>query len=494
MATPQHLPDAGNQTWIEGQLIKPTLSRISTTSATISWNIPVPIGTYNGALILLSRTEINPSNYPSDGQLYVSSADWSVPQDSIGSARVVGAFYNDTTTNTVTITNLVPTDVYFATVHLITNVRTYYTIGSPTYSPDQNTSAYAASIGQYYAPPTDPTLGQLYYDATQKLLFRWIGDSWSKVGDQTIKTGATNPAVADFVGDIFYNTSLGQLLTWNGAIWVNGEEGGRVPMYNRANVGTDLTSDERADLIDVLKAQLGYPVVCVELTNYHFNIAINNALQEIRHRVDNAYYRQYVAMTLKAGQQVYYLNNPEAGTDKIVDIIKIHRLNVFGINQGQNTIYAQSYFTQLLNPGSAIDLVSVHLFAQLGETFNLLFAGDIPFNWRETTRQLTTYRRVHADERILVECSFEKTEQELLSDRNLVQWIQQWAESEAMFMLAKMRGKYASLPGPGGGLSLNGSELAAEAERLQTDCLRQINEMEIGNGGAEFGNHAFLIG
>ena len=131
---------------------------------------------------------------------------------------------------------------------------------------------------------------------------------------------------------------------------------------------------------------------------------------------------------------------------------------------------------------------------QYSELFQYIFAGDINFNWRESTRQLTLLRKMFKSEHALVEVSMEKTEQELLSDRWLVQWIQQWAEAEAMLMQGRIRSKYPSLPGPGGGLSLNGSDLISEAQMLQTECLRQIMDMEIGNDGLEFGNHSFCIG
>jgi hypothetical protein len=50
------------------------------------------------------------------------------------------------------------------------------------------------------------------------------------------------------------------------------------------------------------------------------------------------------------------------------------------------------------------------------------------------------------------------------------------------------------LPGAGGGITLNGSELLAMAESMQTEALRQLSDFEAGNGGVNFGNSAFLLG
>ena len=494
------IPDAGNYVWLEGQQIVPTFDRTSGTTVTIGWKIPASspgaIKAYNGALVLLSLTPINASNYPTDGVKYIASSNISSPADKIGTAFVVGAFYNDLTTVEVQVSGLDPEEVYYGSVHLISNVRSYYTIGSKTYPAEISTEAFAGSIPNRFEPPSNPFLGELYYDVDSKILFSWDGSSWAPMTNHAPKTGESNPDQGEFVGDIFYNITERRLNTWNGAEWVAAEdESSRSPMYNKLNVGTDLTVDERLNLMDILKKQLGFPMICTNLTDDHFNIAIDNAIQEIRHRVDNAYSRQYVPLKLVPGQQVYYLNDPQIGTDKIVDVLKIHRLNIMGMTVvGEAGIYAQTFLNQLFYPGAQVDLTTIYMIQQYSELFSHVFVGEIAFQWKETTRQLTLFRKAFAQENVLIEVSMEKTEQELLQDRWLVQWIQQWAEAEAMLMQGRIRSKYPSLPGPGGGLSLNGTDLIADAQRLQEDCLRQIMDMEVGNGGAEFGNYSFTIG
>lgn len=494
------IPDAGNAIWLEGQQIVPGFSRTSDTTATITWKVPTPspgaIKAYNGALVLLSLTPINASNYPTDGQKYTASADISVPADRIGGAFVVGAFYNDLTTVSLNVSGLDPEEVYYGSVHLISNVRSYYSIGSKTYPEDVVTDAYAGSISHRYEPPSNPVLGELYYDVDNRILFSWDGNTWVPVTDHGPKSGDTLPDQGSFVGDIFYSIADRQLKTWNGAEWIAAEsDSSRTPMYNKLNVGTDLTVDERLNLMDILKKQLGYPMVCTNLTDDHFNIAIDNAIQEVRHRADNAYFRQYIPLVLNPGQQVYYFNDPQIGTDRVVDVMKVHRLNIMGMSVvGESGIYAQTFLNQLFYPGAQVDLTTIYMIQQYAEMYSTIFAGDIAFQWRETTRQLTLFRKAFSKENVLVEVSMEKTEQELLQDRWLVQWIQQWAEAEALLMQGRIRSKYPSLPGPGGGLSLNGSDLIAEAQGLQEDCLRQIMDMEVGNGGAEFGNYSFTIG
>jgi hypothetical protein len=200
-------------------------------------------------------------------------------------------------------------------------------------------------------------------------------------------------------------------------------------------------------------------------------------------------------MTIMKSQDVYYLNDPSTGTDKIVDVQKIHRLNMLGlVNFTPDNIYAQQFLNQFYAPGVGYDLVSIHLIHALSETYTQLFAGDVAYNWREAARELKIYRRFATNEKVLVECSCEKLEQELLVDRWAQQWIQQWAEAELMLILAQIRGKFATLPGPGGGLSLNADTLITQAQQYQEDCLRQIRDFEVGQNGSDNFYAPFVIG
>ena len=55
-------------------------------------------------------------------------------------------------------------------------------------------------------------------------------------------------------------------------------------------------------------------------------------------------------------------------------------------------------------------------------------------------------------------------------------WIENWAMSEAKIMLGDMRGKYGSLPGAGGSITLNADALKADAAALQERLLRELDD------------------
>lgn len=518
-----------NQVDAEGRSLAPKQERLSPTSIKVSWTVPATPIAYAGVIVVASPQQLNPSNFPTNTVRYTGSSSWTTPADMIGLAHVVGAFYDDMTTNSVTITDLEPDTAIYIAVHMTSDVFTYYIEGARTYPEDGLTTAWAGRVPSNYGPPENPVVGQVYYDPDQKMMFVWDGATWLTTKEQTVPTAATDPVPPistdpnspnypiDYVGygrnalppdwpllgNFFYNTTTRTLKTWTGVNgfdpngkWNDNIETKRgEPTYAELDVGTTGEPTARETIKNILKYQLGYPVVCVELVDEHFEIAINNALQELRRRVDSAYYKQYFFMTIMRQQDVYYLNDRTLGLDHVVDVLKIHRLNMLGlVNWGPDNLYAQQFLNQFYAPGVGYDLVSIHLIHSLSELYSQLFAGEIAFNWREARRELRIYRSFGHNEKVLLECSMEKPEQEILVDRWLQQWVQQWAEAELMMILANIRGKYASLPGPGGGLQLNAAELRAEGQRLQEDCLRQVKDYEVGQNGPENWYPPFIIG
>jgi hypothetical protein len=613
-----------HELWVEGRALNITATKLNPTTLRLSWDLPTAPQAYDGAVVLLSESRFSSVHFPVDGTRYAPSSNWAAPADTINSAQVVASFYgffgDSITTQTVDVSNIDPTKLYYASIHAASNVLQYYTVGCQSYPLESSrfekqSETYAGSIPTGVVPPSNPFNGQTYFDPLTNIVQVWndsmgawvqgnqstvpVGDllpivknqifyntiseqlkyfngaSWV-ICDSTntqVKMGAawapfnsvsmvstypTAPAVGDFiyiaqsqamaapaqyslklfslgswfaptvdlirvqdpigtwiniqaagsvagsfdipipsVGDFFYQQSTRDLMVWNGNDWVKADTDNEgAPTTDKIGVGTDGSYDERLRLIKVLKHQLGWPGVCVELTEEQFNVAIDNSLDEFRRRADNAYLHRHVAYTLVQNQSNYYLNDPRDKTDKIVNVLKIHRVGTLGISSisAENGIYAQAFFNQLYQ-GSNVDVLSIHLMAQLAETYEKIFAGNLVFTWDEASRQLMILRKISAaQERVILEVVMERTEQELLLDRWAKQWLQGWAQSELWEMLGMLRSKYGNLPGPNGGITMNGDTLLSMATEQQNELLRQITDYEAGNGGVNFGNTAFYIG
>lgn len=471
----------------------------------ISWTIP---NTLDGFLVCLASKPYNSSMTPSEGERYIAGLDISTfTGNKLGDAFVVYSANKIVANalpleNSITVTGLDPALDWYVFAFGVSNVFQYSTTPIYSYPLDEDMgnslpTVFAGSIPQGAAAPTSPTLGQVYYNLVTGHVQVWTGSSWIDASTAPILTGTSDQYPTTPVeGDFFYNSTVRMLYIWNGVTWTradSAEQDG--PMVEKIGVGTDGSSDERARLIDVLKIQLGSPSVCIELGEAAFDVAIDNALDEFRRRADNAYNMQYVIFEIRTGQTKYYLNDPRVGSNRVVNVIKIHRVNTMGLGSisGDMSVYAQTFFQQLYT-GGGFDILSIHLMASLSEDYQRIFAGDLSYLWDESTRQLQILRVVSKNEKVILECAMERTEQDLLSDRWAKQWLQHWAHSELLEQLGLIRSKFGSLPGAGGGITLNGSELLAMAESMQTEALRQISDFEAGNGGVNFINSAFLIG
>jgi hypothetical protein len=474
------------------------------------------VDTYAGSIPAQS---IPPSN-PSNGQAYYDHAS-----NKVLVWNAATSTWLETSTDTVPVGTAPPVGPNHIFYDITYNKLVFFVGGMWV---DCNASNTRVKFGSGYVPlgrflretPSDAQPGDISYNMGQDplgamptpqmyvfTLGQWLpftGNLFQfQTGPGEWTTAITGDTVCDYqppapptIGDFFYQTVGRDLLVWDGDKWNKADtdsEGSATS--DKIGIGTDGSYDERLRLIKTLKNQMGWPKICIELAEEQFNVAIDNALDEFRRRADNAYQHRHILFTVKNNQSTYYLNDPRLGTDKIVNILKIHRVSQSSMNAfGGSNIYSQPFIEQFYN-GQNIDLVSIHLVSQMAEMFEKIFAGNIMYTWDEASRQLTLYRDIQTrSERVVLEVVIERTEQELINDRWAKQWIQGWAEAELKYTLGMIRSKYGSVAGPNGGLTLNGDMLISEANQDFAELLRQITDYEAGNGGVNFGNTAFFIG
>ncbi len=391
--------------------------------------------------------------------------------------------------------------------------------------------------------PYIPVLGDFWYQPSSMLLHIFDGAVYNSIPYSTIP-------LTPIIGYVYFDTTLNERRTWNGYGWQNidpqfiveltnnnqclrltttltgsyarvdvgghniapdfflamepsatpkpairgGDALSGVPAYAELGVGDDGSPDERRELIDSIRHQFGYPTIEVELTKQQMNYAIDAALESIRKRSGIAYKRGFYFLDLKPHQQQYKLTDKRNGFNKVVDVMEIHRItSAFLSNAEGQGVYGQLALQHLYQMGT-FDLISYHLVSQYIETMEHLFASKITFDWNEDTRTLSTFKDFYKEERVLIEVVVERTEQQLIKDRYLKSWIEKYAMVQCRIMLADIRGKYASLPGSGGGVSLNAAELSARADADLIDLYEQIDDF-ITNNPEEYGmGSTFCLG
>jgi len=251
------------------------------------------------------------------------------------------------------------------------------------------------------------------------------------------------------------------------------------PSYDILGVGTDGTPDERRELIDSIRRQLGYPTITVELTHYQIDTAVQGALESYRKRTSASLKRGYYFLDIKPRQQRYMLTNRRIGYDKIVQVMDTHRFKSAFLTTAHGAgAYGQTVLQHLYNMGT-YDLLSYDLISQYINQLEISFATRLAFNFNEDSRALDFYDSFVYNERILLDVMVERTEQEIMKDRFAKSWIERYALAESMITLGQIRGKFSTLPGAGGGIQLNADQLFSLADSYREELMVQIDDFVI---------------
>ena len=134
-------------------------------------------------------------------------------------------------------------------------------------------------------------------------------------------------------------------------------------------------------------------------------------------------------------------------------------------------------------------LATQELFSQQQELVGRMFGSFIEFTWNSSTKKLTLLQLPRAEEDILMYCYNYRPDGQLLIDYLAKQWLKDYTLAACKYMLGEARSKFATIAGPQGGTSLNGSDLKSEAQS-EMDKLEQEVSMAVA-GGTGYG---FVIG
>jgi hypothetical protein len=207
----------------------------------------------------------------------------------------------------------------------------------------------------------------------------------------------------------------------------------------------------------------------------------------------HAYKREMFFLDMMPNQQIYELRDRCVGFHKIVGVNAVYRLRsafLRGAYSGYD-IYGYAALKQLYTLGT-FDTLSFHLVSGFIEELEHLFATRITFQWIERTRELKMYNSVHAMERVLIDAHIERTEQDLITDRETSLWIQRWAVAEAKMALSQSRGKFQSLPGPNGSTVLNAQELITQSEAEKAVLMEELEDASM-SGSLDAGLSGFMV-
>jgi len=219
---------------------------------------------------------------------------------------------------------------------------------------------------------------------------------------------------------------------------------------------------------DYVLSKLGYPIVDVELDDFQINVCIDESISKLEYHAPD-WMTQYATFEVTGGIGVYEL--PQPVVDNLNDVWYRRDFFKFGASPGSLEYdFAVMFFTNngLFNNYN----VSQYLLMQqyLKQVKNVL--GQMS-SW-----QVINNKYLHIWP--VPESSTESVILEFRAfDPNTIHhayksWIQRYSLALAKEILGGIRGKYQTLPGPGGGTRLNGQQLVEEGRQEKQELLEEL--------------------
>lgn len=233
--------------------------------------------------------------------------------------------------------------------------------------------------------------------------------------------------------------------------------------------------NERQKIIDYCKAMLGDGMVDVELDPFHYNTAIDRALNKFRQRSSNAVEESFGFLTIEVDKNEYYLPN------EVIQVRQIFRRSIgsrSGGGQGGtlfepfNLAYSNTYLLTATNMGG---LATYYAFASYQKQVGKMFGSEINFTYNRTTKQLTLMQRPRSEEEVLLWLYNQRPDFNLIQDPYANQWLKDYSLASCKIMLGEAREKFSNVASPQGGTTLNGTALKSEGkadiETLEQDLI-----------------------
>jgi hypothetical protein len=104
-----------------------------------------------------------------------------------------------------------------------------------------------------------------------------------------------------------------------------------------------------------------------------------------------------------------------------------------------------------------------------------MFGGYVVYTFDPVTKVLRIVRDPKASgERVLVWADVQRTEEVLLQDPGAGVWIGDFIFAVLKGIIGEAREKFGTIAGPGGGTTLNGTAMKAEAKQLQEALIDEL--------------------
>lgn len=243
----------------------------------------------------------------------------------------------------------------------------------------------------------------------------------------------------------------------------------------------------RAKIKNYIRLRLGDNIVDVELDPEHLDMAIDQALIKYRQRSQNSMEESYAFLDLNPEQQEYTLPS------EIMTVRQVFRRGVgstTGTTATQFEPFASGYLnTYMLMSGRVGGLLSYELYSQYQELAMRMFGGHINFTFNPASKRLVIVRKISegvGTETVLLWTHNYKPEVDILSNHLTYPWVQDYAYAMSKHILGEAREKFATIAGPQGGTTLNGTAVKNEAQIEMDKLIEELKNYVDGSTPLSF--------
>jgi hypothetical protein len=228
----------------------------------------------------------------------------------------------------------------------------------------------------------------------------------------------------------------------------------------------------KKQLIDYVQLQLANQIIDIELDPAHYEAAYQKTIGTYRQRAQNAYEESYSFMELQHNVNEYTL------PQEVTQVRQIYR-RTFGTTAGGNNFdpfgAAVTNVYLLSFRGGAGSLATYDFYQQYLELSARMFGGYINYTWNPVTKRLQLMRDPHGNGEVVLLWTYNlRPEIVLLSDFQISQWIRDYMVAACKMIIGEAREKFASIAGPQGGSTLNGTAMKTEAQTQMDKCIEDL--------------------
>jgi hypothetical protein len=243
---------------------------------------------------------------------------------------------------------------------------------------------------------------------------------------------------------------------------------------NILSTPSGLTLDELIQaLFQNCRYRLGDGIIDLELDPQHYEAAYNYAIKVYRQRAQAATEESYTLFTVEKNVDTYTLPS------EFINVRCIYRRTI-GLETGPGASSFDPFSsailnTYLLNYNYAGGMATYDFYAGYVELAARMFGGYVVYTFNPVTKVMRIVRDPKASgERVLIWADIQKTEEVLLQDPGAGVWIGDFILANLKLIIGEAREKFATIAGPGGGTSLNGTAMKAEGKAAMETLIEDL--------------------